>query len=104
VESFIRTTTIEDVPRNEVFSWHTREGAFERLNPPWQPFTVIERKGGIQNNGIVKIRMNFGLLRMNWIIKHADYIEGKQFRDVQISGPFSSWTHTHLFDPISALH
>lgn len=99
MESFIRTTSIKDASTNQVFSWHTREGAFERLNPPWHPFTVIERKGGIQNNGIVKIKMNFGPLSVKWVVKHSDYIENKQFCDVQISGPFSSWTHTHLFEP-----
>ena len=29
----------------QVFGWHCRDGAFERLNPPWQPFIVKERKG-----------------------------------------------------------
>ncbi len=32
-----------------------------------------------------------------WLVKHSDYVEGKQFRDSQIKGLFSSWTHTHLF-------
>lgn len=40
---------------NEVFLWHIRERAFERLNPPWQQFKVIERNGSIQSNGTVKI-------------------------------------------------
>ena len=99
MESFTRVTRIDNIPLSEVFLWHTREGAFERLNPPWQPFTVIERKGGVENNGVVKIRMmGFGPLHMKWVVKHSDYIEGKQFRDVQVSGLFSSWTHTHLFE------
>lgn len=103
MESFTRVTRIDNIPLKEVFLWHTREGAFERLNPPWQPFTVIERKGGVQNNGVVKIRMmGFGPLRMKWVVKHSDYIEGKQFRDVQVSGLFSSWTHTHLFEPFGS--
>ena len=37
-----------------------------------------------------------------WLVKHSDYIEGKQFRDTQITGFFSSWTHTHLFRPVGA--
>jgi ligand-binding SRPBCC domain-containing protein len=57
VKSFIRTTRIHEVSSNEVFSWHIREGAFERLNLPWHQFKVIERKENIQNGGTVKIRM-----------------------------------------------
>jgi uncharacterized protein len=103
VKSFIRTTRIDDVPPNEVFLWHMREGAFERLNPPWQQFKVIERKGNIQNDGTVKIKMKVGgggPIHRTWLVKHSDYIEGKQFRDSQIKGLFSSWTHTHLFRPL----
>jgi NAD dependent epimerase/dehydratase family enzyme/ligand-binding SRPBCC domain-containing protein len=98
LKSFVRTTRIDDISSNEVFSWHIREGAFERLNPPWQQFKVIERKGNIQSNGTVKIKMKIaGPIHTMWLVKHSDYVEGKQFRDSQIKGLFSSWTHTHLF-------
>ena len=98
MKSFIRNTRIDDISSNEVFSWHIREGAFERLNPPWQQFKVIERKGNIQSNGTVKIKMKIvGPIHTTWLVKHSDYIEGKQFKDSQIKGLFSSWTHTHLF-------
>jgi uncharacterized protein len=100
VKSFIRTTRFDNISLNEAFSWHIREGAFERINPPWQQFKVIERKGSIQSNGTVKIKMNIGgPFHTTWLIKHSDYIEGERFRDTQITGIFSSWTHTHLFKP-----
>jgi uncharacterized protein len=99
VKSFIHTTHIDKISSNEVFSWHIREGAFERLNPPWHQFKVIERKGNIQNGGTVKIKMKIaGPIHTTWLVKHSDYVEGKQFRDSQIKGLFSSWTHTHLFN------
>jgi uncharacterized protein len=99
VKSFIRTTHINGISSNELFAWHIREGAFERLNPPWQQFKVIERKGNIKSNGTVKIKMKIaGPIHTTWLVKHSDYNEGKQFRDSQIKGLFSSWTHTHLFN------
>jgi uncharacterized protein len=99
VKSFIRTTYIDGISSNELFAWHIREGAFERLNPPWQQFKVIERKGNIKNGGTVKIKMKIaGRIYRTWLVKHSDYIEAKQFRDSQIKGLFSSWTHTHLFN------
>ncbi|MFZ0513384.1 MAG: SRPBCC family protein [Candidatus Nitrosopolaris sp.] len=102
VETFVRSTLIAKAPSNEVFSWHIREGAFERLNPPWQRFTVIQRKGSIQSNGLVEIRSKIGLLSFKWVVKHSDYIDGTQFRDTQVSGAFSSWIHTHLFTSIGS--
>ena len=99
MKSFIRTTHIDKISSNELFAWHIREGAFERLNPPWHQFKVIERRGNIQNGGTVKIKMKIaGPIHTTWLVKHSDYVEGKQFRDSQIKGLFSSWTHTHLFN------
>jgi len=99
VKSFIRTTHVDKISPNEVFLWHMREGAFERLNPPWQQFKVIERKGNIQNGGTVKIKIKIaGPIHTTWLVKHSNYVEGKQFKDSQIRGLFSSWTHTHLFN------
>jgi uncharacterized protein (TIGR01777 family) len=101
VKSFIRTTHIDKISSKELFAWHIRGGAFERLNPPWQQFKVIERKANIQGNGTVKIKMKIaGPIHTTWLVKHSDYIEGKQFRDSQIKGLFSSWTHTHLFNSL----
>lgn len=101
MKSFIRTTHIDKISSNELFAWHIREGAFERLNPPWHQFKVTERRGNIQNGGTVKIKMKIaGPIHTTWLVKHSDYIEGKQFRDSQIKGLFSSWTHTHLFNSL----
>src|SRR4029077_11216177 len=45
------------------------------------------------------LRVRFGPFRLRWVFEHRDYIEGRQFRDVQLSGPFRRWEHTHLFTP-----
>ncbi|GAC1647688.1 MAG: TIGR01777 family oxidoreductase [Gemmatimonadaceae bacterium] len=83
------------VPAEELFAWHERPGAFERLNPPWAPARVIERTGGIRSGDRVRLRVPTGPLHTTWLLEHRDYVEGRQFRDVLLSGPFSHWEHTH---------
>lgn len=97
MESFVHSSRI-DQPLEKVFGWHIREGAFERLKPPWEKFKVMGRSGSIQNNGIVKLRTKIGPISMKWVIKHAEYIPEKQFKDIQIKGVFSSFVHSHLFE------
>jgi len=98
-EIFVRRTWIE-APAETVFRWHTRPGAFERLTPPWEAVEVLEPvEGGIEDGARVTLITHIGPLPMRWIAEHCDYVEGRQFRDVQIAGPFARWEHTHRIEP-----
>lgn len=84
----------------EVFDWHTRPGALERLNPPWSPATVVSRRGTVRDEGsTVELRVPIGPLHVRWLSTHHDFVEGVSFRDEQTEGPFASWSHTHRVDP-----
>jgi uncharacterized protein len=83
----------------ELFRWHAEPGALERLTPPWEPVEVEERSPGIRDGDRGVLRISLGPFRVRWAFEHRDYIEGRQFRDIQLSGPFRSWEHTHLFTP-----
>ena len=37
---------------NNLFDYHTRDGALERLVPPWSSLKVVSQKGGINNDAI----------------------------------------------------
>ncbi len=98
---FVRRTRIA-APAEDVFRWHSRPGAFERLTPPWESVRVMEHTGGIENGARVVLRMGAGPFGVHWVAEHRDYIEGRQFRDVQVEGPFARWEHTHLVEPDGA--
>jgi len=97
-ELFVRRSHL-DAPAAEVFRWHARPGAFERLTPPWEPVRVVERHGGIEDGGRVVLRMGPGPFGVRWVAEHFDYVEGERFRDRQAAGPFAHWLHTHRVEP-----
>jgi ligand-binding SRPBCC domain-containing protein len=88
-----------DAAAEEVFRWHAEADALERLSPPWEPVEILQRAPGIRDGdrGVLRVRM--GPFKIRWSFEHRDYVEGRQFRDVQISGPFRRWEHTHKMDP-----
>jgi uncharacterized protein (TIGR01777 family) len=98
MESFTYRSRIKTSAK-DLFKWHTRAGAFERLTPPWKVVEVLERSNGIEDGSRVIIRTKIGPVRMIWLIEHRDYKEEKQFCDIQIKGPFRHWEHTHSFVP-----
>jgi len=87
-----------DVSDEALFQWHARPGAFQRLTPPWLPIT-LERFEGIQDGQRAVIRLGYGPASIRWIAEHFDYVEGEQFCDRQVRGPFEAWTHVHRMEP-----
>jgi uncharacterized protein (TIGR01777 family) len=86
-----------DAPVDEVFAWHTRPGAMERLTPPWESLQVVDRSGGMQDGGTVTLRFRRGPVPITWTVKHTAFETGVLFRDEQVEGPFKRWVHTHRF-------
>jgi uncharacterized protein (TIGR01777 family) len=86
------------VPVTQLFAWHERPGAFQRLSPPWDRPEVISQVGGIRDGARVELRVHTGPVPTTWQLEHRDYLENRQFRDVLLAGPFRSWVHTHAFE------
>jgi NAD dependent epimerase/dehydratase family enzyme len=89
------------VPAGELFAWHERPGAFERLAPPWERIEVLEREGGIRDGGRLVMAIRKGPLRLRWVAEHFGYEAGSEFRDRQAKGPFAFWVHRHRCLPMA---
>jgi len=98
VGRFVKTTRIE-APAEAVFDWHAREGAFERLSPPFEDVRVVSRSGGIRDAGRVALSMAAGPFRLRWLAQHGRFEEGRLFSDRQLEGPFARWEHEHRMRP-----
>ena len=88
------------VPVAELFAWHERQGAFERLAPPWEKIRIIRQLGGLRD-GQILFEIDKGLFSIDWDARHTSYTPDEQFTDEQANGPFESWRHVHRFRPTS---
>ena len=88
----------------ELFDWHERPGAFERLSPPWVDVQCVERSGGIKDGSRVVLLLEKGPVRMPWVLGHKEYDAGKHFVDYQIAGPFDLWQQSHDFEEDGPAH
>lgn len=94
-----RHRTVLPFPPEEVFAWHERPGAFERLVPPWADLRVVERRGTMAEGGGLTLELEKGPLHVRWRLRHRDYVRSRRFVDEQVDGPFRSWEHVHAFEP-----
>ncbi|MGL6097973.1 MAG: SRPBCC family protein, partial [Fimbriiglobus sp.] len=85
---------------DELFAWHARPGAFERLQPPWENVRVESRSGPFADGQRVTLRIRGpGPFSSRWVADHYGFESGRRFRDRQLSGPFAAWDHTHSMIP-----
>lgn len=101
-EVFERTVAVP-VSTEELFAWHERPGAFQRLNPPWENVEVVSQTGGIRDGGRAEVAVRIGPFRKEWVALHQGYQPPHQFQDVQLpGGPFQRFEHTHRIRPNEA--
>lgn len=98
---FLRRSRIP-VPAEELFAWHLRPGAFERLCPPGDGTRIAARSGRIEDD-TMRVQLSvpvLGPVRQTWHVRHEGYQPGRRFIDVMEKGPFPFWRHEHLVEPI----
>jgi uncharacterized protein (TIGR01777 family) len=85
---------------DEVFAWHGRPGAIERLVPPWQPVRVLREADSLRDGRAV-LRLPGGL---RWVADHdrRGYDPPYRFTDTLVSPlPGLRWRHVHGFDAVT---
>ncbi|RAP23966.1 TIGR01777 family protein [Candidatus Marinamargulisbacteria bacterium SCGC AG-343-K17] len=87
-------------PAEFIYDWHTREGAFERLTPPWENVEMLGFDGAFEHRSVHLKVKRFGV-PLYWTSHHKEVIPGRQFVDEQVKGPFKYWRHAHVFQPLA---
>jgi ligand-binding SRPBCC domain-containing protein len=89
-----------------VFAWHEKPDAFASILPPWEKMKVLSQSGLISESGSqITLRIYvFGPIFIDWVSEHHGYIQGREFKDTQLQGPFQYWEHTHRVLPVDETH
>ncbi|OBJ55579.1 TIGR01777 family oxidoreductase [Mycobacterium sp. 1423905.2] len=100
--------SVVDAPREDVFAWHTRPGAFTRLSPPWQPLRLVSEAASVRD-GRATLALPGGL---RWVAEHQpdSYDPPRRFVDAIGGDGLASlpariavnWRHTHDFEEVAA--
>lgn len=96
---FVKESVIHASPER-VWAFHELPDAFERLLPPWEKATIVQKAdiSVIGSRAIIEQKI-FGIVPSRWVAEHTAYDPPRVFEDVQISGPFAKWRHRHIIEP-----
>lgn len=91
-------------PLERVYGWHTRPGALTRLSPEWAQTVLKESYPPLQPGSRAELKTSVpgttGVVRVPFIVEHAQGPTPHSFMDCMVKGPLAHWEHTHTFsDP-----
>ena len=72
---------------------------------PLRRWIQIERQeGGLRDGARITFSLGLGPVRVRWEARHYGYVDGTQFCDEQVRGPFRVWRHCHRVVPVGVGH
>lgn len=84
-------------PLPDVAAFHDDPVSLVSITPPPVRVTIQRFDQPVRAGSRVVFRLSVGPIGVVWDGAIVEYVERQYFRDVQNSGPFGAWSHTHSF-------
>jgi ligand-binding SRPBCC domain-containing protein len=84
----------------DVFPFFADAHNLEAITPPWLGFRVVTpRPIDMRAGALIEYRLKLRGVPLRWRTRIAVWDPPRRFVDVQLSGPYRLWHHTHDFEP-----
>jgi ligand-binding SRPBCC domain-containing protein len=85
------------VPRrlDEAFAFFADPWNLEAITPPWLRFRILEAPEALEAGSLLSYRLVLVGIPLRWRTEIAAWKPPRSFTDVQLSGPYPLWEHTH---------
>lgn len=88
-------------PVEEVFAFFADARNLEAITPPWLGFQILSPELIVMAPGtLIEYRLHWHCLPMRLVTEIRSWNPPIGFMDVQLSGPYRLWEHTHRFQAV----
>lgn len=98
----LERTQVLPRPVDEVFAFFARAANLEAVTPGWLRFHVVEAPDRLERGSTLRFRLRLFGVPVRWTTEIPECRPPRTFTDVQVSGPYPLWMHTHRFTPVGA--
>jgi ligand-binding SRPBCC domain-containing protein len=89
-----------ELPAHEAFAFYADARNLEAITPPWLGFRVVTPGPiAMRRGALIDYRLKLHGVPVRWRTRIAAWEPPLRFVDVQLSGPYALWEHTHSFAP-----
>ena len=87
-------------PADAVFAFFSDPANLARITPGWLRFRIHgEPPADLREGSRIEYRIAWGSATLRWITRIVEWTPPRRFVDVQETGPYRKWVHTHEFTP-----
>jgi ligand-binding SRPBCC domain-containing protein len=84
-------------PLHVVFDFFSRPANLQSITPPFLDFKITDAPAEICAGSLIRYTLRLHGIPVRWKTEIADWKPPHSFVDLQISGPYTLWRHTHTF-------
>ena len=90
------------VPRSleETFAFFGAAENLEAITPEWLNFRILEAPTQLRRGSLLRYRLRLFGVPIGWRTEIVDWQPPRTFTDMQLSGPYPLWVHTHRFTSV----
>ena len=101
MEALERTQVVPRAP-DDVFAFFADAWNLEAITPPWLRFRILQAPERLERGCFLRYRLRLFGVPVGWRTEIVDWRPPRSFTNVQLSGPYRVWEHTHRFTAVRA--
>jgi ligand-binding SRPBCC domain-containing protein/tRNA A-37 threonylcarbamoyl transferase component Bud32 len=87
-------------PLETTFAFFGDPQNLEAITPPWLGFRIVEAPETLEHGSLIRYRLRLLGIPVAWRTVIAAWEPPHRFVDVQMSGPYDVWEHTHTLESV----
>lgn len=80
---------------DEAFAFFADARNLEAITPPWLRFRILEAPRTLERGSLLVYRLRLFGVPIRWRAEIVEWRPPFGFTDVQLTGPYRRWEHTH---------
>jgi ligand-binding SRPBCC domain-containing protein len=97
----LERTQVVAAPLDRAWEFYADPANLEAITPGWLGFRIHSPGTELRRGALLRYRLSLFGVPVRWTTVIAQWHPPRSFVDVQLSGPYRLWEHTHRLSPVA---